>query len=159
MGKLQLEIKADLEHIAKLTPTIDTRWYFKMRCTHCGEDCGDKWNYITAECKSEISGSRGDANWVSKCKNCKRENSIDLVEDQGTSYTQENSSHWQPIAIFDCRGCEMYKFDPRKGFVAEGEKGTQFEVDFSEGDWVEFDEKIGESVGIYNLESRFEKHK
>jgi hypothetical protein len=69
----------------------------------------------------------------------------------------------------------------QKDFIAEGEEGTKFEVDFTEGDWVDFDDKTQQSVcsrwfcslafysnnntnyvaqvGIYGLEARFEKTK
>lgn len=33
------------------------------------------------------------------------------------------------------------------------------DVDLSEGEWVEFDDKVNESVGIYGLESKWELHK
>lgn len=33
------------------------------------------------------------------------------------------------------------------------------DVDLSEGEWVEFDDKINESVGIYSVESKWELHK
>lgn len=45
------------------------------------------------------------------------------------------------------------------GFRAKTEKGASFDVDFSEGDWVDFDEKSNASVGIYNIETRIEKAK
>lgn len=45
------------------------------------------------------------------------------------------------------------------GFIVETTSGTVFrDVDLSE-DWVEYDEKLGESVGIYELEHKFSKHK
>ena len=42
----------------------------------------------------------------------------------------------------------------------ETTSGAKFDdVDLSEREWVEFDEKLGESVGIYELEWRFEARK
>ncbi len=39
------------------------------------------------------------------------------------------------------------------GFRVETTSGTVFEdVDLSEREWMDYDEKLGESVGIYDLE-------
>jgi hypothetical protein len=45
------------------------------------------------------------------------------------------------------------------GYHVETSTGTRFDdVDLSEGEWVEYDEKLGDSVGIYELEHKFEVH-
>lgn len=42
------------------------------------------------------------------------------------------------------------------GFTVESTSGQVFaDVDLSDGEWVEYDEKLGESVGIMELEHRF----
>jgi len=33
------------------------------------------------------------------------------------------------------------------------------DVDLTDREWVEFDDKINESVGIYNFEAKFQLHK
>lgn len=46
-----------------------------------------------------------------------------------------------------------------EGFVVTTRGGKVFQdVDLSD-DWVEFDDKINESVGIYGVESKFQLHK
>ncbi len=43
--------------------------------------------------------------------------------------------------------------------MVESESGTKFgDVDLSEGEWVEYDEKLGDSIGIYDLEHKFQPH-
>jgi hypothetical protein len=45
------------------------------------------------------------------------------------------------------------------GFLVTSRGNKKFsEVDLSD-DWVEFDDKINESVGIYSVEAKFELHK
>lgn len=45
------------------------------------------------------------------------------------------------------------------GFQVESSKGTKYpDVDLSEGEWVEYDEKVGDSIGVYELEHKFETH-
>lgn len=63
---------------------------------------------------------------------------------------------------FDCRGVEPIAFSPRSGWVVKAaENGQTFDedVDFSEDDWVEFDQKNNVSVGVYAFESQFVKLK
>ena len=46
------------------------------------------------------------------------------------------------------------------GFQVESTSGQIFrDVDLSDGEWVDYDEKLGESVGIMELEHRFITHK
>lgn len=46
------------------------------------------------------------------------------------------------------------------GFVVTTRGSRVFtDVDLSEGEWVEFDDKINESVGIYGVESKWQLHK
>lgn len=45
------------------------------------------------------------------------------------------------------------------GFIAETESGKIFDDVNLEEDWVEFDDKTNQSVGIYNLKTKFERLK
>lgn len=63
---------------------------------------------------------------------------------------------------FDCRGVEPTAFSPRTGWIVKASDGGQTfddDVDLSEDDWVEFDQKNNVSVGIYAFESQFVKLK
>lgn len=63
--------------------------------------------------------------------------------------------------VFDCRGIEPVEFAPGEGWVAKAaESGNVFNnVDLSEKEWVDYDEKQKESVGVYEFESQFVKVK
>ncbi|KLU91575.1 hypothetical protein MAPG_10093, partial [Magnaporthiopsis poae ATCC 64411] len=51
-------------------------WYtFKVQCTSCRET-HPNWVSVSRFETNEISGSRGEANFVWKCKNCKSSASI-----------------------------------------------------------------------------------
>ncbi len=41
-------------------------------------------------------------------------------------------------------------------FLVESTKGKKFEATLEEGEWVDYDEKLEASVGIYKLESKFQ---
>ena len=61
------------------------------------------------------------------------------------------------IVFNDC--ASSCKIALQDGYTVESESGTKFnDVDLSEGEWVEYDEKLGDSVGIYELEHKFQPH-
>lgn len=106
-----------------------------------------------------IKGSRGSANFVSKCKLCGRENSLDIIKESIAEYNAEDSNQMKKIVAFDCRGVEPTDFSPRTGFYCEGvESPTKFtDIDLSEKDWCDYDESTQQSVGVYEVTSQFIK--
>jgi len=60
----------------------------------------------------------------------------------------------------DCRGCAPTTFLPFSHFSCSGvESGQKFnEVDLSEGDWSDYDEKAGDTVGVYEFQSQFRSY-
>ncbi|GAQ82592.1 hypothetical protein KFL_001160260 [Klebsormidium nitens] len=156
---LLLQIKADLENLTNLQQEDPSTfvYYFKVKCTSCNEP-SDKESGLTAGEQYDIPGSRGTAHLVQKCKFCGRTGTITLVEGKGRPLTAEDSESQKeaPVACFDCRGMEPIEFFPREGWVAEGvESGKKFEVDLTELEHVDYDEKAKESVGVYNVEHSF----
>ena len=63
--------------------------------------------------------------------------------------------------VFDCRGIEPVDFSPSDGWIAKIEQSGKIfaDVDLNEKEWVEYDDKIKESVGVYDLQSNFIKIK
>ncbi|XP_051867826.1 CXXC motif containing zinc binding protein isoform X3 [Pristis pectinata] len=158
-AKFGLQFKATLENVSKLRPDgEDFRWFLKLKCQNCGE-VSDKWQYVTLMNSAPLKGGRGSANMIQKCKLCSRENSIDILKDTIKPYNAEDSEKFKTIVHFECRGLEPVDFQPQAGFAAEGtESGTQFgEINLLEKDWNDYDEKIQESVGIYDVTHKFVK--
>jgi len=159
MVKIGVYIKAELENVTNLKPVSDFTWHFKIECTSCHET-DDNWITINPEDTVEVSGSKATANLVMRCKFCRREASASFLDSAG-SYSIEHVNKFAKLAVIDCRGLEPVDFDPRSGWTAQGvESGSKFEdIDLTEGDWAEYDEKAGEPVGISNIESEFRKEK
>lgn len=84
---------------------------------------------------------------------------MDIIKDSIKEYTAEDSNKFKTMVAFDCRGVEPVDFSPRVGFVAEGEdSGTKFsDVNLTEKDWSDYDEKAGQAVGIYEVTHQFLK--
>lgn len=157
MVKIGLQIKANLENLTNLRPDgEDFRWYVRLKCASCGEETTE-FQYLTLCDSQPLKGGRGHASMVLKCKLCGRENSIDILKDTIKPYTADDSNKFKTVVAFDCRGVEPVDFSPRVGFVAEGEEtGTPFnEVELTTGEWCDYDEKKGESVGVYEIEHKF----
>ena len=71
-----------------------------------------------------------------------------------------------PFITFDIRGGELVSWTaPEKGLIAygladeDGNEGTKFEVDLSEGEFADYDEARECEVTLYSYESEFEKTK
>ncbi|KAF0310823.1 UPF0587 protein [Amphibalanus amphitrite] len=161
MVHLGLQLRATLENVTDIQPQPDDddfRWYVKLRCNHCG-DQPDHFVYLCATEEVPVKGGRGHANMAVKCKLCGRDNHVDIVPGSVKPLTE--SEKFQTVVEFDCRGVELTDFSPRVGWTCRGaESGTKFgDVDLSEKEWVEYDEKAGESVGIYDVQSQFVKLK
>lgn len=156
---LSLEIKGELEGLTDLRPQIASEfpYFFKVKCGSCGE-ASEKFSCVTASEQVNVPNSRGKAHLVQKCKFCGREGSVSMVEGKGRPYTLEDSEtgKYAPIMCFDCRGIEPWEFSFRNGWAAEGVSGTKFtEIDLSDGDFAEYDERASCPVGITNLQHRF----
>lgn len=162
MVRVGLQISATLENVDKLeTSHPDYSFFLKLKCSNCGEQ-SDKWHDITeSERVQQDSRNAAGFNFFMKCKMCSRENSIDIVDKSNAPYTADDSGAFKTIVVFECRGAEPVEFSPRVGWrVSSAENGQQFdEVDLSEDDWVEYDQKNNNSVGIYEFASKFIKLK
>jgi hypothetical protein len=71
---LALALKAELNGVTSLRP-VDTEespfyYTFKVQCTSCRET-HPNWVSVSRFEQNEVSGSKGEANFVWKCKNCK----------------------------------------------------------------------------------------
>ncbi|KAG2176326.1 hypothetical protein INT43_005560 [Umbelopsis isabellina] len=159
MVKIGVYIKAELENVTDLRPVSDYEWHFKIQCSSCHET-DENWITINAQDEVEVPGSKATANLVMKCKFCRRTSSASFEGSTG-SYSIDQVRQFVKLAVLDCRGLEPVDFDPRDGWLAEGaESGTKFEdIDLTEKDWAEYDEKAGEPVGISGIEVDFRKEK
>ncbi|KAM3965922.1 UPF0587 protein GA18326 [Aphomia sociella] len=161
MVKIALQIKATLECIEKLyTNHPHYQWFLKLKCSSCGE-VSEKFIDLTEADKVPQKHNRSETNLLIKCKLCSRENSMDVVEGSNGIYTNNDVNKFKTLVIFDCRGVEPVDFEPKSGWIAESEdNGKKFDdVDLTEKEWVDYDEKNQASVGVYELEWQFVKVK
>ncbi|PHH76786.1 hypothetical protein CDD82_3853 [Ophiocordyceps australis] len=147
-----LQVKAELQGVTNLRPDDSQDnpfWYmFRVQCTSCRETHS---NYVGVNRfeLNEMSGSRGEANFVWKCKNCKRESSAS-IKAAAVPYAQSDPPRAQRLIEFDCRGCEFTEFKAEGEWLAEGcDSGTNFgNIELVDGEWFDYDEKAGDEVSI-----------
>ena len=157
MGKIDLQIKCQFVNIAACKQPAEGDWHFKVKCTNCQTEM-DNIIYFNLVERQDIQGSRGQASFIAKCKNCERTGNIDYIDNSHNKYEDQNEQ-WQTIARFECRGLEPCEFFPGTGFSAissasvtvYGTEGGKDPIDLSEGDWAEYDEEAEEELGIYSF--------
>jgi hypothetical protein len=99
MVKLGLFLQAELDGVTSVSPidTTDNPYFytFKVQCNSCHEINGNwitisrqvciairSWRPLTLQEKATMSGSRGEANFVWKCKNCRVRKLVEYAADQ-----------------------------------------------------------------------------
>ena len=107
--------------------------------------------------KEAIPGSRGEANFILKCKFCDRVGNVEYIDNSIKVY--DKNEQFQTIASFECRNLELIKFESSANWKATGTEGdgeTEFDdIDLAnEPDWAGFDEDGDCAVGIYDFKSQ-----
>ncbi|KAH8120289.1 hypothetical protein DFH11DRAFT_1559342 [Phellopilus nigrolimitatus] len=160
MVKLQLSIKADLENVTDLAPsTDDFEFFFKVKCNSCHEVHPKDVSMNRLEEREMSSGKKNTAHFVWRCSNCKRESSAKFEAIPPHLYTAESNGNFAPLVTLDCRGLEFTNFDPKGIWKCKGtESGTVFtDVDLSEREWTDYDEKAAQPVGVMKIESEWSR--
>ena len=163
MVLLVLYVKAELENIGSIKFPANLQYCFDVKDAQSDEE--KKGVYLCADEIAEIDGSKGDANFVMRFPDCKKQCTVTFTDVKGVTrdeYTEEDSGTFVPIRAFDCRGLELTNWTPNGGLIVRSKEGTVWEdVDLGADPdgWFEYCEKQGESVGITELAFEFRKHK
>ncbi|KAI9724186.1 MAG: hypothetical protein M1828_003931 [Chrysothrix sp. TS-e1954] len=148
---LALTLTAELSGVTDLAPidTAENPFYytFKVQCTSCRETHP---NWVGES--NEQSGSRGEANFVWRCKMCKREHSAS-IKTTPAPYTYSSPPKRQKIIDIDCRGLEFVDYKADGDWQAKGiDSGTKFTgMDISDGEWYDYDEKASDEVSVKDV--------
>lgn len=152
MVKFYLKSMAELANVTDLeplnTPQSPYEYTFTIECTKCRE-IHDKPITINTFEQHEISGSRGEASFVFRCKNCKSEHLAQIGRTK-EKLTIEDNGKWVRILEIDARGLDFIKFDALGQWQCHGVNSpTVFdEVDLEDGEWYDYDDNAGEEVSV-----------
>ncbi|KAF8418078.1 hypothetical protein EV426DRAFT_348593 [Tirmania nivea] len=150
-----LTLTADLSGVTDLRPNDSEEnpfyYMFKVECTSCRE-VHPNWVGVNRFESNNLSGSKGDANFVWKCKNCRRESSAS-IKSGPTPYIAQSPPKPQNLLTIECRGCEFTHFKAEGEWLATGEEtGTKFmAIDLGENEWYDCDEKSSGEVSIKDI--------
>ncbi|KRY58129.1 UPF0587 protein F46B6.12 [Trichinella britovi] len=123
MPKYSLEMKILTNTVETLEPNNDNfAWQITVKC-QCGE-VSTNWHSIYKEEKFDIPGSRGEANFVKKCKVCGKIGSIDIIDGSISAYDAELGKAWQKVVMFECRGVKPVDFEPGGGWIVTAMSGA-----------------------------------
>jgi hypothetical protein len=111
---LSLLLSAELTGVTDLRPKDteqDPYFYtFKVQCTSCRE-VHPNWVSFNRFEQHEIPGSRGEANFVWKCKLCQKTHSASIVNGPH-AYAGDEKRKGTKVIEIDCRGLEFTEFKP-----------------------------------------------
>ncbi|KAE8385591.1 FAD binding domain-containing protein [Aspergillus alliaceus] len=130
------------------TPEEPYFYSFKVQCTSCRET-HPNWVSFNRFEQHEIPGSRGEANFVWKCKLCQKTHSASIVAGPN-AYEANDKRKSLKVIDLDCRGLEFVDFKADGEWEAKGiESSTPFAaIDLSEGEWYDYDEKAGDEARV-----------
>ncbi|OJJ04335.1 hypothetical protein ASPVEDRAFT_43806 [Aspergillus versicolor CBS 583.65] len=152
---LSLILSAELTGVTGLRPQDseeDPYYYtFKVQCTSCRET-HPNWVSFNRFEQHEIPGSRGEANFVWKCRLCQKTHSASILA-APTAYADDEKRKGKKVIDLDCRGLEFTEFKPDGDWEAKGvESSTAFTgIDLADGEWYDYDEKAGDEVAIKEI--------
>ncbi|KAI8926889.1 hypothetical protein BC831DRAFT_454810 [Entophlyctis helioformis] len=152
--------QAEVVGLTDLVPAnpLDYPWEFKFECTSCHEK-HDSQVSVNARDQVEVPGGRGSANLNMRCKFCKRDGNVSLDMATLKPYPADKSGKMAPLLKLECRGWEPVEWIPLAPFQAVGvESNTKFkEIDLTDREWADYDEKAGESVSVLDVETKIER--
>lgn len=163
MVLLVLYVKCSLENVASIEfPSPAYHYCFDIKDSQ-GDDAREGV-FMCEEDTQELENSRGEANFVVRFPDVKKQASASFEHVKGltTRGVVTQSEEWTPVMGFECRGLELVNFYPTKGVVVKSAGGTTWtDVDLSEDPdgWFEYCEKGGDSVGITEFAFEIRKHK
>lgn len=151
----KLFLNATLEGLTDLKPKDDIRnpfeYTFKIECTSCHE-LHPKEISINRFEEHELPNSRGEANFIFKCKCCGKDSSVQ-IKSTGKSYNIEDNGKKVALLDIESRGIELKEFVPLGEFTARGsESSTKFnEILLDEGEFYDYDDNAAAEVSVTEI--------
>lgn len=156
MVVFELMVKAELEGVAKVT--FPEQWSLVVQ-----QSGGDEQRSVIVDPSNEedLSGSKGKCNFKIKFGGPKESylNVVPAKKGGQEFLSAETCDEYVGVIAFDCRGLEPVEWDVKDGsFNVTATSGKAFaDVSFAEGDWYDYDEDAEESVGVTNIEYKFQR--
>ena len=169
-----LSMKAELESIKQIELRRDANISVSVRNPLSDWEVREKIVFNCSELVEQEEGARQNPHHFSiKWEGNKKACTLEVLDtaaakaalkkkkskDFPRNVTEDDSGNWVPILVMECRGLEPYAFHPMgDDFVITSEGGVTFDkdVDFSEGDWGDYDEENDAAVSASEVEFKIE---
>lgn len=173
-----LYLKAELEDVSSITLRRDQNLCLSVRNPLSDYEVRDKVVMNPAETVEQEEGLREPPHHFGlKWEGSKKTSTLIVLDEkeaksaikskkkkgsdelQPRDYTGEDSGSWVPILAVACRGLEPIAFFPLgDDFTVTSSGGTHFasDIDFSEGDWADYDEENDAAVSVSEIEFKWE---
>lgn len=160
MVMVVLYVKADLENVETLEAPPLHRWCLDVKESNGEEKREAVW--VSDEELQEVAGGRGEAHFLLKWPGAKKASQLTVVRDikkLTRAISSTDSGEYVPFVGFDCRGLEPVAWHPEGGYrvTSAGETAVFEDVELND-DWADYDEDGSQSVGVYQVEYKFEVH-
>lgn len=154
MGVYYLKLTAELNAVTDLEP-LDVagdayEYVFLVECVSCRTTHPKP--VLINRFETYDTDSRYKANFVFKCKECKKEGSAN-IERTVAKYTAADLGRAVAMLQIDSRGFELKDFVADGKFTCRGvDSGTAFtEVDLSDHEWFDYDDGVAAEVSITDV--------
>jgi Eukaryotic protein of unknown function (DUF866) len=174
MVLLMLHMKADLENVASVKLLRDVNLCISVKNPLSDYETREKVTVNPSETVEQEDNSREPPHHFRLTwDGAKKAGTLTVLDDAGAKaalkkkkgaevpreYNADDSGNFVPILLVECRGLEPYSFHPMgNDFVVTNAGGAEFsdEVDFSEGDWADYDADNDQSVSVSAIEFKWE---
>jgi hypothetical protein len=151
-----LKIRAELDNVDTLEFPNDHEWCVDITIPQTGDV--RKGVKFSIDDEQEVPNSRGTAHLILKLdKNFYATVSIvDMPkETRGTiTSTDSEAPTYVPVVAFECRGCEIEKWNPTGFYKITTPNGQVFdEVDLSAGEWYDVESDTNMPVSVISVQS------
>lgn len=151
MGIFELYLHAFTENISeiKLYEPESYEWVFEIECTQCHSVQPNEIVFSLSDTIEMLKGGN-TVNFTMNCKSCKK--GISIVTNPKSLFSikclQGNDEGL--LCSFECRGCDLLKWNPRE--IGWAVVATETEREFKDTNifemWMEYDEKSETTLNI-----------
>jgi len=162
MVVLNLILRIISENVKEISINPETyNWCFLIQCSDCQNDQPNEIYFSLAD-EVEMQKGHGTANFLMKCKECKKAMTIAIYNKSNKNPYEINCENGNDEGIlcgFECRGCVIKNWIPKEGINIEAnETGKVFEDIDITSEWCDYDENNQMTVSLLEpVNWRFEK--
>jgi len=152
MVVLNLKLKVISENAKEISIDEENyNWCFKIECLHCHIEQPNEI-YFSSNDEVEMQKGHGTANFIMKCKECKKIMTLGINNRSNKNpfvLNIENGNDEGIICGFECRGCKITEWTPKEGINIEAYETEKIfeDVDIT-NEWCDYDENSQKTVSL-----------